>query len=548
MALGGLGEIGMNAYLYGLGTNKSRQWLMVDLGLTFPGEGEPGVDVVLPDISFIEAQKDRLLGIVLTHAHEDHFGAVIDLWPRLQAPIYATPFTAGLLKAKLADFGGRLKLPIREIDLGTRFDVGPFDIEMIGMAHSIPEPNGLAIRSSQGLVLHTGDWKLDDRPVMGEPTEADKLKALGDEGVLAIICDSTNALRDGISPSESDIAEELSAIIKKAPQRVAVTTFASNAGRLKAVSLAAKAAGRKLVVCGRAMHRIIKVAIDTGYLDKSFKYLDQRDFSYLDRSEVVALCTGSQGESRAAMARVAAGDHPDISLARGDMVIFSSRTIPGNEKTVGRLQNLLIDMGCNVVTDGDALVHVTGHPRREELKQMYDWVRPKISVPMHGEARHLAGHARLARHCGVPEVRPIKNGQILRLSPGDAEIVDKVATGRIFRDGRLILGGDSDAVRERRKLAVVGVIFVALALSRRGEIMSDAEVDLDGVPLQDADGRSMEDYVFDAVYGTLDSVPRGRRKDADKMEESIKKAVRSTVAHVWGKRPIVKVMITRVDA
>ena len=547
MALGGLGEMGMNAYLYGLGAKKKRQWLMVDLGLTFPGEGEPGVDVILPNVSFIEARKDRLAGIVLTHAHEDHFGAVIDLWPRLQAPIYATPFTAGLLKAKLADFGGKLQLPIHEIELGARFDVGPFDIEMIGMAHSIPEPNGLAIRTSKGLILHTGDWKLDDRPVMGEKTETDKLKALGDEGVLAMVCDSTNAFRDGISPSESDIADELATIIKDAPQRVAVTTFASNAGRLKAVGMAAQAAGRKLVVCGRAMHRIIKVAIDTGYLAKDFKYLDQRDFSHLDRNKVVALCTGSQGEPRAAMARIAADDHPDVTLTRGDMVIFSSRTIPGNEKSVGQVQNQLTDKGCQVITDSEALVHVTGHPRREELKRMYEWVRPKIAVPMHGEARHLNEHARLARHYGVPEVRPVKNGQVLRLAQGNAEIVDRASTGRIFRDGRLIIDSDAHSVRDRRRLAVVGVIFVAIAMSKRGDILSDAEVDLDGVPLEDAEGRAMEDYVFDAVYGTIDSVPRGRRKDADKMEESIKKAVRAAVAQVWGKRPIVKVMITRVD-
>ena len=548
MALGGLGEIGMNTYLYGLGSSGQRDWLMVDLGLTFPGEEEPGVDVILPDVRFIEERRKKLHGIVLTHAHEDHFGAVIELWPRLRAPIYATPFTAGLLKAKIAEYGaGGHKLPIHEIALGARFDVGPFNIEMIGMAHSIPEPNGLAIRTSKGLVFHTGDWKLDDTPVMGAATEADKLRALGDEGVIAMVCDSTNAFRDGISPSESDVAAELAKIIKKAPHRVAVTTFASNAGRLKAVGDAAKAAGRKLVVCGRAMHRIINVAIDTGYLSKDFEFYDQREFNRLDRKKIVALLTGSQGESRAALARVARDDHPDVSLARGDMVIFSSRTIPGNEKSVGAIQNRLADKGIELVTDTEALVHVTGHPRREELKRMYEWVRPQIAVPMHGEARHLREHARLARTFGAPEVCRVGNGDVLRLEPGNTKVIDEVSVGRVFRDGRLIMSADEGSVRERRNLSSVGVIFVAVALSRSGEVLSDVEVELDGVPLQDADGGAMEDRVFDAVYSTLDSIPKKVRKDADKVEEAIKRAVRSSVSRVWGKRPIVKVMATRIN-
>ena len=310
-------------------------------------------------------------GLVLTHGHEDHIGAVIEHWPRLKVPVYATPFTAALLRSKLADYGRGLKLPIKEVELNARFEVGPFSLELISVAHSIPESNALAVRTPLGLALHTGDWKIDPTPVIGPPTNSDRLSALGTEGVTAMICNSTNALRDGRSPSELDVARSLAGIIKGAKRRVAVTIFASNVARIKAVADATKSAGRQLVVAGRAMHRMIEVAIATGYLPKNFKYHDQEHFSYLERSEVVLLCTGSQGEPRAAVARIAEDEHPDIGLDKGDLVIFSSRTIPGNERVVGRIQNKLIDLGCELVTDGDALVHVTGHPRREELKEMY---------------------------------------------------------------------------------------------------------------------------------------------------------------------------------
>ncbi|HRN85046.1 MAG TPA: ribonuclease J, partial [Hyphomicrobium sp.] len=374
LALGGLGEIGMNAYLYGIGPPDARKWLMVDLGITFPeGEDDPGIDVIFPDLRFIEEERGALAGLVITHAHEDHIGAVIELWPRLGVPVYATPFTAGMLKAKLAEFGGRLQIPIREIPLNGRFDVGPFDIELVEMSHSIPESSALAIRTPLGLVLHTGDWKNDPTPLIGGKPDAARLTALGDEGVLAVMGDSTNATREGRSPSERDVAKTLTEIVKAAPHRVAVTTFASNVARIKAVADAARAAGRELVVAGRAMHRAISVAIDTGYLPEGFRYLDQQRFSELKRSDVVCLCTGSQGEPRAAMARMAENEHPEIGLDRGDLVIFSSRTIPGNEKAVGYIQNSLVRMGVNVLTDSDALVHVTGHPRRDELRELYAW-------------------------------------------------------------------------------------------------------------------------------------------------------------------------------
>ena len=439
LALGGLGEIGMNAYLYGFGPEDARRWLMVDCGITFPeGENDPGIDVILPDVRFIEENRADLAGIVITHAHEDHIGAVIELWPRLRAPVYATPFTAGMLKAKLAEYGNSLQIPIHVIPLDSKFNVGPFDVELFSLAHSIPEMSALAIRTPLGTVFHTGDWKLDPTPTIGAPADAARLQKLGDEGVLALMIDSTNAFREGISPSEADVARSLADIIKKAPRRVAVTTFSSNVARVKAVAEAAQAAGRKLVVAGRALHRVIDVAVDTGYLPQGFRYLDQDQFTYLDRSEIVLLCTGSQGEPRAALARIAEEEHPEISLDKGDLVIFSSRTIPGNEKAVGRIQNGLARNGCDILTDGEALVHVSGHPRRDELRQMYRWMRPKIVVPMHGEARHLKAQAELAREMGVATVFTLTDGEILRVAP-DPAVIDDAPVGRLFRDGRLLV-------------------------------------------------------------------------------------------------------------
>ncbi len=515
LALGGLGEIGMNAYLYGLGPEDARRWLMVDCGITFPeGENDPGIDVILPDVRFIEENRADLAGIVITHAHEDHIGAVIELWPRLKAPIYATPFTAGMLKSKLAEYGNSLQIPVHVVALNSRFDVGPFDIEMVSLAHSIPEMSALAIRTPLGMVFHTGDWKLDATPALGAPLEESRMVKLGNEGVLALVIDSTNAFREGVSPSELEVSRSLADIVKKAPRRVAVTTFSSNVARVKAVADAARAAGRQLVVAGRALHRVIQVAIDTGYLPQGFKYLDQDQFTYLDRRDIVLLCTGSQGEPRAALARIADEEHPEISLDKGDIVIFSSRTIPGNEKAVGRIQNNLARNGCDILTDNEALVHVSGHPRRDELRQMYRWMRPKIVVPMHGETRHLKAQAELAREMGIKTVFPLTDGEILRLAP-DPAVIDDAPVGRLFRDGRLLVSETDGPVRERRKLSIVGVVLVSLVLSRKGAVLADPQAVIDGVPAQNADGDDMLDIVLDAVDGTLRSIPPQNRKNPE---------------------------------
>jgi len=546
-ALGGLGQIGMNCYLYGYGPPTARRWLMVDLGLTFPSPAEPGVDVVLPDLRFIADERAALDGIVITHAHEDHIGAVLECWYQLQAPVYGTPFTLGMLKAKMAEFGGPKKPTLKTIPVGGKFKAGPFEVELVNMAHSIPEVSGLAIRTPAGLAFHTADWKLDDTPVVGAPTDLDRIAELGKEGVRALICDSTNAMREGVSPSETDIAAELVNIVKAHKGRVAITTFASNVGRIKAVSEAAEASGRKLVIAGRALHRVIRVGVETGYLPVDFDYLDQSSFKNIPRSEVLLLCTGSQGEPRAAIARISDGEHPDIELSRGDLVIFSSRNIPGNEKVIGSVQNALVRRGCEILTDNEARVHVTGHPRRDELRRMYDLIRPRVAIPMHGEDLHMQAHAKLASEAGVQTIFMLQPGDVVRLAPEPTGQIDDIPTGKVYRDGSLIVGSGEGPVRERRKLSAVGIIVVSIVLTRRGDILDEPEIVLDGIPFETADGDDMGDVVFDAIDGTLASIPAARRKDPELVRESVRRAVRSSVGQEWGKRPIVKVLMHVVD-
>jgi ribonuclease J len=546
VALGGLGEIGMNAYLYGVGKPGERRWLMVDLGLTFPGEHEPGVDVVLPDLKFIAERHKQLDGIVITHAHEDHLGALIESWPQLRCPVYATPFTVGMLKAKLAEFGGDLKPEIHEIPIDSKFKAGSFDLEFVSMSHSIPETSAVAIRTKFGTVFHTADWKLDDNPLIGRPTNTKRIKEIGAEGVMALVCDSTNAFRDGTSPSEEEVAKSLTGIIAEQRGQVAMTTFASNLARVYAASEAAKATGRRLIVAGRSLHRVIQVGIDTGYLPEDFTWLDQEHFGFMERGEALALATGSQGESRAAMARIADGNHRDIKLHRGDTVIYSSRTIPGNERSVQFTQNRLAELGCKLITDADGLVHVTGHPRRDELAKMFEWIKPEKMVPMHGEVRHLQENARLAVEAKIPDTAMIVNGQMLRLAPGKLKQIDEVPVGRRYRDGRLVVSEGEGAVRERRRLAVVGIAIVAMAVDQRGNVIGDLDVAIDGIPEHNANGDLMEDIILDAVDGTIDSIPPKRRKDPEVLREAVRRSVRSAVDNVWGKRPIVKILMTQL--
>src|SRR5271170_2155430 len=545
--LGGFGEIGMNLSIYGFGDSRRRQWIIVDCGVSFASEEHlPGVDLILPDISFLIEERKNIVGLVLTHGHEDHMGALIDLWPRLKVPLYATPFTAALFEAKRLSEPGAPDIPVKVVPLNGRLALGPFTIDFINVAHSIPESNALAIRTPAGIVLHTGDWKIDPTPLIGPPTDQARLTALGDEGVLALIGDSTNAVREGRSPSESDVARTLAELIRTAPARVAVTTFASHVGRLRAVAEAARAVDREVVLVGRAMERVTQVARETGYLDGVQDFRSMESYGYLPPDKVLALCTGSQGEPRAALSRIARDEHPEVTLAKGDRVIFSSRAIPGNEKAVGEVINGLVMQGVEVITDRTHLVHVSGHPRRAELLDMIGWVRPKILIPAHGEALHLAEHAQLARGAGVPEALVCRNGDLVQLAPGPAEIVDEVPSGRLYKDGRLLIDAQAPTVAARRRLSFAGVVSVALALSEKGVLMADPEIELIGVPDADAAGRPMADIAREAVEEAFETLPTPRRRDPDEVAEAIRRAVRAAVAERWNKKPICHVHVLSV--
>ena len=537
--LGGVGEIGMNLSVYGLGSRHQRSFLAVDLGVSFGNEEHlPGIDVIMPDISFLAKERKNLVGLVLTHAHEDHFGAIIDLWPQLRCPIYATRFGAALFEAKCASERNPPKIPVTVIDSGGCVDIGPFNVEFIPVAHSIPESHALAIRTAAGTVLHTGDWKIDPTPIIGRPTDERRLREIGDEGVLALVGDSTNAVREGRSPSEQEVAKTITELVKAARGRVAVTTFASNVARLRAVAEAAKAAEREVVVVGRAMERVVQVARETGYLDGVQAFRGADLYGHFPPDKVLALCTGSQGEPRAALARIANDDHPLVTLNKGDTVIFSSRTIPGNEKAVNAIINGLVTQGIEIITDRTHLVHVSGHPRRDELRDMIAWVRPKVLIPAHGEALHLSEHASLARACGVPKVLVCRNGDLVRLGPGDPAIVDQVPAGRLYKDGNILETDKARAVVERRRLAFAGCAFVALALTEKGELADDPEVDLVGIPEKNASGEDIADDVFDVVVSTVENLPRARRRDPDAVAESVRRAVRAEINEQWGKKPL----------
>lgn len=547
LPLGGVGEIGMNLGLYGLGPIENRKWLMIDCGVSFAGPELPGVDLVLPDISFIEAEKEDLVGIVITHAHEDHYGALNDVWPRLGVPVYMTPFAAALHVAKREMEPGAPRIPISVVEQGQRFSVGPFDLEMVAMSHSLPEPTSVLIRTPGGNVLHTGDWKIDHEPRVGKPIDMLRLAAIGEEGVQAMVCDSTNAMRSGRSPSEGEVAQGLSEVIARAKKRVAVTIFASNVGRIRSIAEAAAANDREVIVVGRAIKRVLDVAGELGMLEGLPPFRDEEAYGYLPPDKVVAIVTGSQGEGRAALNKIAAGEHRNVTLAKGDMVIFSSRTIPGNEKAVGAIKNKLVEQGVQIVVDGEALVHTSGHPRRDEMIELYRLVKPKVAVPVHGEALHLAAHEVIAREAGAPYVARVRNGQMLRLLPGDAETVGTAPIGILVKDGKLVRDPDASGVVERRKLSFAGVVVCTLVMSQKGDVLGEYALNAFGLPEIDERGEDMEDVLAAAVDGCLSSIPKARRKDEDMVAEAVRRSIRAAANERWGKKPLCEVTILRVE-
>lgn len=546
LPLGGVGEIGMNLAMYGYGPEQAREWIVIDMGVSFAGADLPGADLILPDIRYLEAERANIKAIIITHAHEDHYGSLLDLWPRLRVPVYATPFTAGLLEAKRQAEYNAPEIPVTVFKAGEKFEVGPFAIEALAVTHSIPEPVSLAITTKLGTLIHTGDWKIDPEPSIGPLFDEQRFREIGNNGVLALVCDSTNALRDGESPSERQVAESLQQLIEKARGRVAITTFSSNVGRIRSIAEAARDAGRQVLVVGRSMKRCIAVATELGYMEGLPEFLSEEDYGFIPRENVVMILTGSQGESRAALAKLARDEMRSLALSAGDTVVFSSRAIPGNEKPIIDIKNLLIEQGIKIITDEDELVHVSGHPRRNELKKMYEWVRPEILVPVHGEAAHLVAQGALGAMAGIPQIAQIRNGDVLRLAPGRAEIVDEAPYGRIYKDGRLIGDEEDLGISDRRKLSYVGHVAVSLLLDRDCKIYDDPDLVAFGIPETDVQGHLIEELLNDAAVSAVESIPRARRKDINLVREAVRRAVRAAANEAWGKKPVTTVFVTRL--
>jgi len=548
LPLGGSNEIGMNFNLYGFGPAYDRRWIVVDLGVTFGDQTTPGVEVILPDPAFIEEYADRILGIVLTHAHEDHIGAVAWLWPRLKAPIFATPFTAFVLREKLREADLLDEVEITEVPLGGAIELGPFHLELITLTHSIPEPNGLAIRTPLGAVLHTGDWKIDPEPRLGGTTDVAAIRRLGDEGVLAMVCDSTNVFVDGRAGSEAEVLETLMPLIVGLRGRVAVACFASNVARMDSVARAAEAAGRRVCLVGRSMRRMAAAAKSVGLMQDLKPFLEEQESKAFPPEQVLYLCTGSQGEPRAALARIADGTHPHVALGQGDHCIFSSRVIPGNEIPIRNLQNKLADRGVRLYTERDHPgIHVSGHPCRDELADMYRWARPQIAVPTHGERRHLLEHCAFARDLQVPQQLAPRNGDMVRLAPGRADIIDEVPSGRLFVDANVLTPENGEALRERRHAAYNGMVTVSVALDGRGKIISGPQVRALGLPTDD--DYPLEDVLDDLAEEAEQALARlkGEERELDDaIETAMSRAVKKASQRIWGRRPVVETTVLRI--
>ena len=544
-SLGGAGEIGMNLNLFGYGKPGEYKWIIVDIGVTFSDDNIPGIEVILPNPEFIANQKENLLGIVLTHAHEDHVGAIAHLWPMLECPIYATPFTAAIVREKFKEKKINIGSHLKIVKLGGNVKLGAFDIDYVTLTHSILEPNGLAITTPEGVVLHTADWKIDEDPLIGEKTDVKKLTELGKKGVLAMVCDSTNIFNLGSSGSESLVRTGLLTVLEKMKNRIVITSFASNVARMETVFKVAEKIGRHVCLVGRSMNRIYELARQCNYLQDIKVPIDVRDSKKMPKNKMVFLCTGSQGEQRAALARIANGTHPDLHLEKDDNVIFSSRIIPGNEKRLYKIFNDFSKSEINVLSEENSMIHVSGHPAREDLKKMYNWVKPKILIPVHGEQRHMAEHINFAKEMGVKFPIKVSNGEIIRLAPGEPQVVDKVTSGRVYLDGKVLIDNDSPVLKERRNMAANGYMEITVLISKNGQIKNNPIITLKGIPFIDEDASEIEYDLEDVVMDTCKSFNLNNSKQEKNLIDTLKSNCRKLINDKSGKKPFVNINLVR---
>ena len=543
--LGGSGEIGMNMNLYAYGKEDDQKWIIVDMGVTFADDTIPGVDLIMPDPGFIIDKKDDLLGIVLTHAHEDHIGAVAHIWPELKCKLYATPFTAALLtekfKEKKIDISSFLKI----VPLNSQIKLGAFEIDFVTLTHSILEPNGLSIKTPLGTILHTGDWKIDPNPLIGNKIDEEKLKKIGSSGVSAMICDSTNIFSPGRAGSESDVRDSLLRIMEVKTKRILVTSFASNVARMESIFYCAKKTGRSICLVGRSMHRIYKAARKCGYLKGLIEPLEPRDAKKVSKNKILYLATGSQGEPMGAMNRIVNGSHPDVFLEEGDCVIFSSKIIPGNEKKLYNLQNQIVKNNIEIISEENAFVHVSGHPNRDDLKDMYTWVKPKSIIPVHGEHRHMQEHVSFAKEMQIPKTLLIENGDIIKLLPGDApQIIDKAPSGRVYLDGSINVETDSQSIKDRKNLSINGYLEITLLVSNNGKIKKPI-ISYRGIP----ENQNNEPFIFDMedeIFNICRTFSIESKNQQKNLIETIKQNCRRIVREKTGKKPFTNINIARI--
>jgi len=544
--LGGSGEIGMNMNLFAYGNQENKKWLIVDIGVTFADDTVPGVDLIYPDPSFIVDKKEDLLGIVLTHAHEDHIGAIAHIWPKLHCNIYATPFTSVLIqekfKEKKIDVGNKLKV----VQLNGKVELEPFKIEFVTLTHSILEPNGLSIETPVGTVLHTGDWKCDPNPLIGNTINESKLKEIGDKGVLAMICDSTNVFNPGRAGSEMDVRKNLLKIMENLKKRIIVTSFASNVARMESVFYCANKIGRQISLVGRSMHRIYKAAKQCGYLANLIEPIDPREAKKISREKIVYLCTGSQGEPKGAMMRISNFAHPDVMIESKDTVIFSSKIIPGNEKKLYKLHNQLVKNGIEVISEENEFVHVSGHPNRDDLKDMYNWVKPRSVIPVHGEHRHMIEHINFAKEMQVPYPVQIENGDIVQLFPGEKpKIIDKAPVGRMYVDGNISVGEESQAIKDRKNLSYNGFLEITIIVNNIGSIVKTPIISFKGIP-SNVENNNFVFELQDKIIDICKSFSLKNSKQEQNLIEAVRINCRKTIKEKTGKRPYTNVNLVRI--